>query len=84
MTTDNIINDQQQIVAYSSVKAKIAEMKEVNASLIFDYESKKGETEARSHIYSLRQLKPAADNARKNATAEARDFTARVNTEGKV
>jgi hypothetical protein len=81
-TTSN--NDKQQIVAYSSVKAKIAEMKEINASLVFDYESKKGETEARSHIYTLRQLKTAADTARKNATAEAREFTARVNSEGKA
>lgn len=59
------------IAAYSPFYAELATLEENNQKLTFDYESKKGNAEARSHVYKLRQSKGALERTRKAEKAES-------------
>lgn len=48
-----------QVTAYQPFYAELATLEEDNKKITFDYESKKGNAEARSHVYKLRQSKGA-------------------------
>ena len=67
--------EQNQVVtavaAYSPFYAELATLEENNQKLTFDYESKKGNAEARSHVYKLRQSKGALERTRKAEKAES-------------
>lgn len=67
--------EQNQVVtavaAYSPFYAELATLEENNKKLTFDYESKKGNAEARSHVYKLRQSKGALERTRKAEKAES-------------
>mgnify|MGYP001598045648 CR=1 FL=1 len=60
-----------QIASYNPFRAQLAELKSNNAALVFDYSSDKGEKEARSHIYKLRQTRAAVDKVRKTEKEES-------------
>lgn len=59
------------IAAYQPFYADLAKLEEDNSKITFDYESKKGNAEARSHIYKLRQSKGALERTRKEEKAES-------------
>jgi len=67
--------EQNQVVtavaAYSPFYAELATLEENNQKLTFNYESKKGNAEARSHVYKLRQSKGALERTRKAEKAES-------------
>lgn len=66
-----VLDKQQSAVAeYAPFYAQLAELEEKNTSLVFDYESKKGNKEARSHIFKLRQTKGALEAVRKQVKAD--------------
>lgn len=52
-------------------KFDLVALKKANAELLFDYETKKGREEARSHIYKLRQSKAAIEKAGKAERADS-------------
>lgn len=52
------------IVAYDPFRAQLADLKAGNAKAVFDYRDAKGNKEARSHIYKLRQTKSAIEKVR--------------------
>jgi len=52
-------------------KEQIKEAKIINEQTVFDYEDKKGNKEARSHIYKLRQSRSAIEKVRKAEKAES-------------
>jgi hypothetical protein len=54
-----------QIAEYNPFRQQVAEMVKNNQATVFDYESDKGEKEARSYVYKLRQSKTAIDKKRK-------------------
>lgn len=54
----------KEIEAYDPYRAQLAELKAGNAKAVFDYRSVKGDKEARSHIYKLRQTKGAIEQVR--------------------
>ena len=54
-----------QITEYNEFRNQVAELVKTNAATVFDYESDKGEKEARSYIYKLRQSKSVIDKKRK-------------------
>jgi len=56
---------------FTDLRDQIAELKKINEKTVFDYESKKGEKEARSHIYKMRQSKSAIAKRHKEDKAEA-------------
>ena len=72
-----------EIKAYDSFRAELTEMQTKNATLVFDYESKQGQKEARSHIHLLRKSKAALEGARKEAKAEALAHGRKVDSEAK-
>lgn len=76
MTYDqNTTNPQEnQLVTkdhFSDLRKQIELIKKENESIVFDYEDKDGEKEARSHIYKMRQSKSAIAKIHKAAKAEA-------------
>ena len=60
-----------EIVAFNKTKADLAEYKEANAKMVFDYEDEQGNKDARSHVYKLRKARTAFDKLRKATKAEA-------------
>jgi hypothetical protein len=67
-----VLNKQESAVAeYRPFYAQLVELEQKNATLVFDYESPKGNKEARSHVYALRQTKGALERTRKEAKAES-------------
>lgn len=77
------------IAAYVPFYAQLAELEESNEAIVFDYESKKGNKEARSHVYKLRQANAELERTRKDVKdesikvgkaidAEAKEIAARI------
>ena len=54
-----------QITEYNEFRNQVVDMVKINAATVFDYDSDKGEKEARSYVYKLRQSKAAIDKKRK-------------------
>lgn len=59
------------VAEYRPFYAQLVELEQKNATLVFDYESAKGNKEARSHVHALRQTKGALERTRKEAKAES-------------
>lgn len=75
--------EETNIVEYDAFRAQLAEMREHNSALVFDYASPKGNKEARSHVYKLRQTKSAVDKVRKDKKQAALDYGKRVDDQAK-
>lgn len=75
--------EETNIVEYDAFRAQLAEMREHNSALVFDYASPKGNKEARSHVYKLRQTKSAVDKVRKDKKQVALDYGKRVDDQAK-
>lgn len=71
------------IAAYNEFRAQLVELRELNAKTVFDYEDPKGNKDARSHVYKLRQTKAAVDKARKEEKAASLEYGRRVDSEAK-
>ena len=65
MTTEILDAPKSAVAAYQPFYAQLAELETNNARLVFDYESKKGNKEARSHVNTLRLTKGALERVRK-------------------
>jgi hypothetical protein len=59
-----------QIVEYNSFRQQVTELKQANSTLVFDYESAKGEKNARSHINTIRLSKGAVERTRKELSVD--------------
>lgn len=67
-----VLNREESAVAeYRPFYAQLAELEQKNSTLVFDYESPKGNKEARSHINTLRLTKGALERTRKSAKEES-------------
>lgn len=67
-----LLNREESAVAeYRPFYAQLAELEQKNSTLVFDYESPKGNKEARSHINTLRLTKGALERTRKSAKEES-------------
>ena len=78
------MNGQIQIAEYVPLVQQLAELEKLDAGLSFEYETPKGNKDARSHVYKLRQSKSAIDKARKEAKATALEYGRRVDAEAKA
>lgn len=74
---------ENQIAAYSEFRAQLSELRQYNAKAVFNYEDPKGNKEARSHVYKLRQTKAAVDKVRKEEKAASLEYGRRVDAEAK-
>lgn len=73
-----------EIAEYNEYRSQVAELVKTNSSIVFDYDSDKGEKDARSYVYKLRQSKSAIDKARKDLGESARKRIELINGEAKV
>lgn len=71
------------IAVYDPFIAQLNELRKFNQSITFDYEDPKGNKEARSHIYKLRQTKSAVENARKAEKQASLEYGRRVDAKAK-
>lgn len=72
-----------QIAEYDEFRSQLAEIRKNNAALVFDYASPKGNKEARSYVYKLRQTKAAIERARKKAKEDLIERGRRIDGEAK-
>lgn len=81
MTT--MLGHNSAITAYDEFRAQLGELRETNAAMAFDYADPKGNKEARSHVYKLRQTKSAVESARKKEKAASLEYGRRVDEQAK-
>ena len=74
---------QSVVAAYQPFYAQLAQLETDNTALVFDYESKKGNKEARSHVNSLRLTKGALERTRKEAKEDSLRIGRAVDAEAK-
>ncbi len=67
-----------ELAVFDEVAAIIAEYKAENEKLVFDYASKEGAKQAKSHIVKLRKVKTKVSEIHKEAKAEALAFGRRL------
>lgn len=71
------------VAAYQPFYAQLVELEKQNTSLVFDYESKKGNEAARSHVHALRKSKAALEKTRKDEKAESLRIGKAIDSEAK-
>lgn len=71
------------VAAYDPFRTQLAELKEGNSKAVFDYRDPKGNKEARSHIYKLRQTKAAVDKVRKAEKEASLNYGRLVDSQAK-
>jgi hypothetical protein len=71
------------VAEYRPFYAQLVELEQKNTALAFDYESPKGNKEARSHVYALRQTKGALERTRKEAKEESLRIGRAIDAEAK-
>lgn len=81
--SQEILFSEQHIEAYDPFRAQLKELKEGNDKVVFDYESEKGNKEARSHVFKLRKTKTAVDKVRKEQKDASLQFGRRVDSQAK-
>jgi hypothetical protein len=75
---------EHKITLFSEWEVQLNSLEKDNSTLVFDYATEKGEKEARSHVYKLRQTKTAVDKARKDAKAEQQAYLKAVEAEAQT
>jgi colicin import membrane protein len=68
--TQELMKFEGKIVEYDEYRAQLATMAEGNSKAVFDYRDPKGNKEARSHVYKLRQTKGAVERKRVELKAD--------------
>jgi len=78
-----LAKEESAVAEYRPFYAQLAELEQKNATLLFDYESPKGNKEARSHINTLRLTKGALERTRKSAKEESLRVGRAIDAEAK-
>lgn len=68
--TQELMRLEGKIAEYNEYRAQLAALAEGNSQAVFDYRDPKGNKEARSHVYKLRQTKGAIERKRVEIKAE--------------
>lgn len=63
--TQELIFKETNIAAYDEFRSQLTALQAGNEKAVFDYRDPKGNKEARSHVYKLRQTKAAIEKVRK-------------------
>lgn len=67
-----------EITEYDPLKAEIAKLKASNAAIVFQYDTKEGNKNARSHIYVMKQKRAEVERTRKELKAGALEYGRKV------
>lgn len=81
--TMTMIGHNSAIAVYDEFRAQLGQLRKANKDAIFDYEDSKGNKEARSHIYKLRQTKSAVEKTRKEEKSASLEYGRRVDEQAK-
>lgn len=71
------------VAEYQPFYAELATLEKENSSIVFDYETKKGNAEARSYVFKLRKSKSALEKTRVAAKAESLKIGRAIDSEAK-
>lgn len=82
-TTGELVIKGGEILAYNEFRSQLAQLKAHNAAVVFDYEDKKGNQEARSHVHQLRRTKGAVEATRKEQKSYFLEMGRKVDGEAK-
>lgn len=82
-TAEVIEFSNQEIAAFNEFRSQLAELRQSNDKAVFDYRDPKGNKEARSHIYKLRQTKSAVERVRKEQKAASLEYGRKVDAQAK-
>lgn len=82
-TAELIEFNKHEIEAFSEFRSQLATLEHDNKKAVFNYADPKGNKEARSHIYKLRQTKSAVEKVRKEQKQESLEFGRRVDQQAK-
>lgn len=83
MENQELLPPEPKIVEYREYHSQLVELMQSNRTAVFDYRDPKGNKEARSHIYKLRQTKSAVDKKRKEIKAEVLERGRFIDSEAK-
>jgi hypothetical protein len=78
-----LTKEETAVAEYRPFYAQLADLEQKNAALAFDYESPKGNKEARSHVNTLRLTKGALERTRKSAKEESLRIGRAIDAEAK-
>lgn len=78
---NEVVDRPAELQVFDPLKAEIEVWKKKNADMVFAYDTAKGEAEARSHIYKLRQTKGKINSVHKEAKAKALAMCQAVDSE---
>lgn len=78
-----IHQEKNNIAVYNPFRAQLTELRKTNDSMVFDYESKQGQKDAKSYIYKIRQTKTAVESTRKQAKQESLEYGRKVDAEAR-
>ena len=81
-TEQEILAPESTLAVFEPFVAELKEFEETNKSLVFDYETKDGQKQARSHVAKIRTLRAAIKKAKESATAGYREKTKIINAKG--
>lgn len=73
----------RELTEYNSLEADLAELLEQSKSLVFEYETKQGNKDARSYVYSIRQKRAELEKVRVGAKAAAVKHSKAVDAKAK-
>lgn len=79
----SMIGHNSDIVAFNHFREQLGRLQKNNERLVFDYEDPKGNKDARSHIYKLRQTKSAVEKVRKDEKAASLEYGRQVDQQAK-
>jgi len=82
-TAELIQFNKNEIAAFSEFRRQLAQLKHDNEKAVFNYDDPKGNKEARSHVYKLRQTRSAVEKVRKEQKAEALEYGRMVDNQAK-
>ena len=71
------------IAVYDEFRSQLAALKDFNSKTVFDYEDPKGNKDARSHIYKLRQTKASIEKVRKEEKSASLEYGRKVDAQAK-
>jgi len=83
MTTELLDAPKSAVAQYLPFYSQLAELEENNKKLAFDYESKAGNKQARSHVNTLRLTKGALERTRKEAKEDSLQVGRAIDSEAK-
>lgn len=69
-TKQEILTPEANLAVFKPFEAQITALEEENNSVVFDYHTKKGQEEARSHIHKIRKSRAAVEKKRKEIKAD--------------